>query len=307
MGASDWAILIALSVLWGGSFFFNELTLVDFSPLSAVWLRVTIAALCLWLIVGVQMTRQGLRLPRTPAFWFSIALMGLLNNAIPFSLIVWGQQSIGSGLASILNATTPLFTVLVAGVFLSDERIAALKLFGVLVGFSGVVLMIGPQHLQSLGGTAIAQIAVLGAALCYAFATVFGRRFKAMGVPLLIVAAGQVSFASLWLLPLCVYTGSFVELHSAQFTAWASVFALGVFCTALAYLGYFKVLSSAGATNISLVTFLVPVSAILLGWAFLGESLNTEHYFGMLCIGIGLAAIDGRPIAHIKARIRRAP
>lgn len=302
MSPRDWSILIGLSILWGGSFFFNEITLVDFSPLTAVWLRVTIAAGCLWLLVFAR----GFTIPRSRTFWWSILLMGLINNAMPFSLIVWGQQEIGSGLASILNATTPLFTVLVAGALLNDERIAPLKIIGVLIGLGGVAAMIGPQYLSGLGESVAAQLAVLGAALCYAVSGVFGRRFREMQVSPVVTATLQVSMASFWLLPVCVLSGNFHELSSANSNAWFAVAALGTFCTALAYIGYFSLLSSSGATNLSLVTFLVPISAILLGWLFLDEQLKPIHYFGMACIFTGLAAIDGRPFARLKKMKERA-
>ncbi|KZY61739.1 ABC transporter permease [Oleiphilus sp. HI0071] len=298
MSAKDWSILIGLSILWGGSFFFNEITLTGFSPLTVVWLRVTIAAACLWFLVFAK----NITIPKTGTFWWSIILMGLINNAMPFSLIVWGQQEIGSGLASILNATTPLFTVLVAGALLSDERIAPLKILGVLIGLGGVAAMIGPQYLSGLGESVSAQLSILGAALCYAFAGVFGRRFREMQVSPVMTATLQVSMASLWLLPVCIFGGHVQELSTANSSAWLAVAALGTFCTALAYIGYFSLLSSSGATNLSLVTFLVPISAILLGWLFLGEQLKPIHYFGMACIFTGLAAIDGRPFKKLRQR-----
>lgn len=303
MQSREWLILVGLSLLWGGSFFFNEITLLDFSPITVVWLRVTIGALCLWSLVVIR----RFRLPKTSAFWKSIFLMGLVNNALPFTLIVWGQQEISSGLASILNATMPLFTVLVAGALLSDERIKPSKLVGVLIGFAGVTAMIGPQYLKGLGESVAAQIAILGAALCYALATVFGRRFREMQIQPIVIAAAQVTMASLWLLPACLLGNNFAELSSAGNKAWLAVIALGMFSTALAYVGYFHLLSSSGATNLSLVTFLVPISAILLGWLFLGEQLKLVHYLGMLCIFAGLAAIDGRPLKLLLKRWEKTP
>ncbi|KZY64888.1 MULTISPECIES: DMT family transporter [unclassified Oleiphilus] len=303
MRLKDWAILIGLSVLWGGSFLFNEFTLPDFSPTTTTWLRVTIAAACLWTLAFVR----KVPIPSSPRFWVAIALMGLLNNAIPFSLIVWGQQEIDSGLASILNATTPLFTILVAGIFLSDERISPTKLSGVVFGFVGVVIMIGTDQITqintSISPSTLAQFAILGAALCYAIATVFGRRFKAMNVNVIVIAAAQTSLASLWLIPVCISFDGFSELQVATHTAWLAVLALGVLSTALAYIGYFAVLSSAGATNLSLVTFMVPVSAIFLGWLIIGEQLSTSHYLGMLCIALGLGTIDGRPLKAIRTKM----
>lgn len=296
MGFKEWALLIGLSVIWGGSFFFNEIALLELKPLTLVWLRVTIAAAVLWCIVVAKKSV----LPRQPLFWCSILLMGLMNNALPFTLIVWGQQSISSGLASILNATMPLFTVVVAGIFLPDERFSALRVSGVLIGLGGVALMIGTEHLQHASGNVVAQIAILGAAFSYAISSAFGRRVKLTSNAPLLAAAGQVTAASLWLLPLVLLKQDLSVVQDLSAKSVISVLALGIVCTAFAYVAYFSLLTSSGATNLSLVTFLVPVSAILLGWAFLGESLKLIHYLGMACIGLGLAAIDGRPVRALK-------
>ena len=290
MGLSDWILLVTLSVLWGGSFFFVELAVGHLPPLTIVTLRVFLAALALWLVAFVL----GLRPPRSAGVWMAFLAMGIMNNVIPFSLIVWGQTQIASGLASILNATTPLFTVIVAGALLADERITSLKVGGVLVGFIGVVVMIGPTTLDGLGAQALAQIAVLAAALSYACAGVFGRRFKALGVPPLITAAGQVTASSLVLAPLALLIERPFALAAPGPEVWAAIIGLAVLSTAVAYVLYFRILASAGATNLLLVTFLIPVSAILLGSIVLGERLQPVHFVGMALIGAGLSAIDGR-------------
>lgn len=304
MGAKEWLMLVGLSLVWGGSFFFNELALVDYTPVTIVWLRVTIAAVCLWALLLFK----GVSLPRSRKFWFSIILMGLFNNALPFSLIVWGQQEISSGLASILNATMPLFTVLVAGLFLADERLALTKLLGVFIGLGGVVVIIGPSNIVTINietaDTELAKLAVLGAAICYACASVFGRRFQAMNIPPLLTAASQVTLTSVWLLPVFIMNGGPNEFATFNMVSMLSVLSLGVVCTAFAYVCYFKILATSGATNISLVTFLVPVSAIFLGWLILGEQLQVTHYLGMLCIAVGLAAIDGRILSRLRAQIQ---
>jgi drug/metabolite transporter (DMT)-like permease len=295
MGLTEWAILIGLSLLWGGSFFFIELAIVDVPTLTLVWLRVTIAALCLW---GVVLAR-GIEIPKSRTVWLPLLFMGLFNNALPFCLIVWGQHEIPSGLAAIFNATMPLFTVLVAGVFLADESFTTLKVIGVLLGFSGVIAMIGPTQLVQLEGPVLAQVAILGAAFCYAIASTYGRRFRRMSVPLIVTAAGQVTCASLLLAPIALYVDGVIDPTTVSLSSTMAVVSLGVFCTALAYVGYFRILASSGATNLSLVTFLVPVSAIFLGWMFLNESLQWIHYVGMGLIALGLAAIDGRPLYWI--------
>ena len=294
MGMREWLMLITLSLLWGGSFFFVGVAVAELPPLTIVTLRVGLAAITLWIIVLFM----GLSLPKSPNVWVAFLVMGLLNNVIPFSLIVWGQTHIASGLASVLNATTPLFGVIVVGLLLVDERATAMKLVGVAVGFLGVVMMIGIPSLDSVKqGTILAQIAILGAALSYAFASVFGRRFKAMGLKPIIIAAGQVTGSTALLAPVAFYVDGPLALlgpGSPSIMVWASILTLAVFSTALAYILYFKILASSGATNILLVTLLVPVSAIFLGLLFLNETLQWVNLAGMALIAIGLSAIDGR-------------
>jgi len=294
MGMREWLMLITLSLLWGGSFFFVGVAVAELPPLTIVTLRVGLAAITLWIIVLFM----GLSLPKSPNVWVAFLIMGLLNNVIPFSLIVWGQTHIASGLASVLNATTPLFGVIVVGLLLVDERATAMKLVGVAVGFLGVVMMIGIPSLDSVKqGTILAQIAILGAALSYAFASVFGRRFKAMGLKPIIIAAGQVTGSTALLAPVAFYVDGPLALlgpGSPSIIVWASILTLAVFSTALAYILYFKILASSGATNILLVTLLVPVSAIFLGLLFLNETLQWVNLAGMALIAIGLSAIDGR-------------
>lgn len=293
MRLRDLIILLILSLLWGGSFFFFEVLLEHWPPLTIVTLRVGIATCVLWLIV----VARSVPIPKTGRAWFALGVVGLLNNALPFFLIVWGQVHITAGLSSILNATTPFFTVLVAGAFLVDERITKGKFIGVIFGLLGTVIMIGPDVLVSgfRSGHVLGQLAVLGAALSYAFAGVWARRFKEMGITPIIIAAGQTGMALLILLPLCVIIdapmGSFAN---AGPTIWAAILGLAIFSTALAYILYFRLIASAGATNAALVTFLVPISAILLGVVFLGEGFTPVQAAGMGLIGLGLSIMDGR-------------
>ncbi len=290
MGVIEWVMLLTLSVLWGGSFFFVGVAVTALPTLSIVVLRVGLAALTLWAIILV-MRRP---IPMTSEVWIAFFGMGLLNNVVPFGLIVWGQQTIASGLASILNATTPLFTVIVAGLLLSDERMNALKLIGVTIGFVGVIIMIGVDALSGLTGNVWAQIAILGGALSYAFAGVYGRRFKRLGVDPLLTAAGQVTASTIVLAPVAILIDRPWNLPMPTVSIWSAIVGLAVLSTALAYILYFQILRRAGATNLLLVTFLIPVSAILLGSLVLGERLGWVHAAGMALIGLGLAAIDGR-------------
>lgn len=303
MSAAEYTALIVLSMLWGGSFFFTSVALTALPPLTLVVLRVGLAALVLIMVLPFA----GLRLPRQLGPWVAFAGMGLLNNVLPFCLIVWGQTHIASGLAAILNATTPLFAVIVAHLLTVDERMTVSRLVGVILGFAGVVAMVGPDVLTGLGADVLAQLAVLAAAFSYALAGVFGRRFKLMGVSPIATAAGQVTASALMLLPVALVVDRPWTLAMPNLPVWGAVLAIATVSTALAYVLYFRLLASAGATNLLLVTFLIPISAILLGASMLGEVLEARHYLGMMLIGCGLVAIDGRFWALVQKRKRSLP
>ena len=297
MSAKDWTMLLLLSCLWGGSFFFIGVAVTELPPLTIVTLRVGLAAIILWIFFLVS----GQEIPKSLKLWRTFFVLGLLGNAIPFSLIVWGQTHITSGLASIINATTPLFTILIAGTLFSDERITGGKLIGVALGILGVaVLIIGPSRMIEITSDTTAQLAVVGAAISYGFATVYGRRFKAMGISPLTTVIGQVTTATVILLPLALIVERPDQLSNPSIQVWLAVFSLAAFSTVLAYILFFRILSSAGATNVVLVTFLVPITASLLGWLVLDEQLYIEHFIGMAFIGLGLASIDGRPWRYAK-------
>ncbi|WP_421580030.1 DMT family transporter [Shinella sp. M31] len=302
MTTIEWGLLIALSALWGGSFLFNGILVRELPPLTIVAGRVTLAAVVLWAIVRLS----GHAVPRSREVWLAFLGMGVLNNVIPFSLIVWGQTHIASGLASILNATTPLFAVIVAHGMTEDEKMTGGRLVGVLVGFAGVALMIGPSVLSDLGTNVLAQLAVLGAAVSYAFAGIWGRRFRRMGLPPLLPAAGQVTASALIMLPVALVVDRPWTLAVPSQEAWLALFGLAVLATALAYVIFFRILATAGATNLMLVTFLIPVSAILLGALVLGEVLAPKHFAGMALIAVGLAAIDGRVLKMFADKRRSA-
>ena len=296
MDAFDWVMLITLATVWGGSFLFNAILVAELPVITIVAIRVTVAALALWGFVRVT----GRKIPTSPQVWGALLILGVLNNAIPFSLIVQGQTQITSGLASILNATTPLFTILVAGFFRTDERFSVLRVMGVVVGFSGVILMVGPEALSGLGDDFWAQLCALGAALSYGFASVFGRRFRELRVDPVMVATGQVTMSSLVLWPIALWIDGPQDIMGLSFNAAASMFGLAVLCTSFAYILYFRILERAGATNISLVTFLVPISAIILGVLVLGERIFIKEIMGMTLIGMGLAIIDGRLFQRLR-------
>lgn len=288
MGATEWILLIALATVWGGSFFFAAVALEALPPFTIVFARVAIAAVALNILVRAL----GLRLPMTRADALRFLAMGALNNAIPFSLIVWGQTQIASGLAAILNATTPLFTVLLAHCLTRDERLTPARGAGVALGFVGAIAIVGPSALTGLGNGAWAEIAVLAAALSYAAAGIYGRRFRTLSP--VVTATGQVTASSLMILPMMLLVDTPWTLPMPDLTTIGALLGIGLLSTAAAYIMFFRILAAAGAVNLLLVTFLIPVSALTLGIAFLGEVLTLRDVAGMALIGLGLAAIDGR-------------
>lgn len=290
MSALEWTMLLALSVLWGGSFFFNGVAVRELPPFTIVACRVMLAAVTLLLV----MRAMGVKMPTDRTTWTAFFAMGLLNNVIPFSLIVWGQAHVASGVASILNATTPLFTVLVAHGLTQDEKLTGPRVFGIGIGFAGVAMLIGMDALQSLGVNVLAQLAVLAAAVSYAFAGVFGRRFRSLGITPIATATGQVTASSMLLFPLALLVEQPWTLPLPSTATLSALVGIAVLSTALAYILYFRILATAGATNLLLVTFLIPVSAIVLGVWALDETILPKHLSGMALIGVGLAAIDGR-------------
>lgn len=296
MSPREWGLLVLLSVLWGASFFFNAVAISELPTLTVVVCRIGLAALCLLAVMRLL----GQTLPSSRRVWAAFFGMGFLNNVVPFCLIVWGQFHIASGVASILNATTPLFTVLVAHALTSDEKMTGARLLGVIAGLIGVAVMIGGGAVQSLGVNILAQLAILGAALSYAFAGVFGRRFQALGVTPMAAAAGQVTASSIMLFPVMLLIDQPWTLPIPSLPVIGALVGVAILSTAVGYLLYFRILASAGATNLLLVTFLIPISAIMLGILLLNEVLLPRHIAGMALIGLGLAAIDGRPAAALK-------
>ncbi len=290
MGLVEWSMLLLLSILWGGSYFFVEIALLEWSPLLIVAVRIVIAAPIIW---GVVLAAR-LPVPQSRQAWTAFFWMGLLNNIFPFLLIVWGQKEIESGLAAILTAAAPIFTVIVAGVWLKDEPVTRSKLLGAVLGLIGVVVLIGPSALAGLDANLFAQMAVLGAALSYAFAGVYARRFPRMNIDPIVAAAGQLLMSAFVMIPLALMFEAPGQLLVTSAKVWITVGVMAVFSTALAYILYFRLLASAGATNAILVTLLIPVTAILLGAFILDERLHWSHFLGMAVIGLGLAVIDGR-------------
>jgi drug/metabolite transporter (DMT)-like permease len=299
MTATEWGLLLLLSLLWGGSFFFVGVAVKALPPLTIVAARVSIAAALLWLaapLAGVSVARLGGQAR-------ALFALALINNVAPFSLLVWSQTHLASGLVSILNATTPVFTVVVAHLFTIEEKLDPRRLVGALVGLVGVAAMIGPELLGGFADHLVAELAALLAALSYAAAIVFARRFRRLGLTPIEVAIGQVTASSLALLPVALLVDAPWRLPAPGGAAIAAVVAIGALSTALAYVVYFRILAGAGAVNAVLVTLLAPATAILLGAVVLGESLTASDFVGFGLIAFGLAVIDGRLPQAARARL----
>jgi drug/metabolite transporter (DMT)-like permease len=289
MTVRQWSLLSLLAILWGISFFFSKVALAELPPWTLVLGRFGIAAMALLLAARLG----GHRLPASPRVWAGFFVLGALNGFIPFGLIAWGQVQLTSGLASILNATTPLFTALVAATAWGDERLTPSRLAGVLVGFAGVCVLLGPGALGHLGAHTLAELAILGAAVSYAFAGTYGRRFRAL--PPVVPVAGMMTTAALMALPIALVMDRPWTLSVGART-WGALLGLALLSTALGFVLYFRLLATAGATNVMLVTLLMPVIAVLLGAAVLGEAVTGLALAGMALILAGLLVIDGRVV-----------
>lgn len=287
---SEWGLLCLLSLLWGGSFFFAKVALAEVPPLTIVLARVAIAAGALSLYLRLR----GATIPTTAAAWWAFCGMGFLNNLLPFTLIFWGQTVIDSGLASIINATTPLFSILVAHFLGADERLSLNKLTGIALGIAGVAVLLSAQMSSGADGALWGVLACLGAALSYGFANTFGRRFKRMGMAPAVGAFGQITATTCMALPLVLFVDRPWQHGMPSPTTWGALVGLALLSTALAYIIFFRLIATAGATNTSLVTLLIPVSAVLLGAVFLEERLSALQLGGMALIGLGLVVLDGR-------------
>ena len=287
MGFKEWGLIGFLALIWGASFFFVKIAVATMTPLTVVACRVGLAAL---LLMAFALS-TGRQLPRNIRTWGALFVLGALNNVIPFSLITWGQTHIDSGLAAILNATTPVFSVILAHFLTRDEPLTKNRLAGVLLGWTGVAVLMGIDSLHGIGMKTAGQAAVLGAAFLYSLAAIFGRRFR--DIDPVVVATGMLTGSATIMIPLAFIIERPLNLHPTAVT-FAALFSLAAISTSLAYIIYFYVLAKAGATNILLVTFLIPVSAIFLGMAVLDETPGWNAFAGMGLIFAGLICIDGR-------------
>ena len=281
-------MLLLLAAVWGGSFFFGEVALREVPPLTLTLHRVIWAVPILVLIVLFK----GISVPRSPRIWGAYLVMGALNNAIPFSLLFWGQTQIESGLVSILNGTTAMFAAVVAGLLLPDEALTAKKVIGAGLGIAGVAFIMGPSVLTNFNLSNLAQLAILGATLSYAFAGVWGKTALAGQLPLMN-ALGMLIGSTVLMIPIVLVFDGRPNL-ALSLGVWGALIGMAVLSTALAYFLYFAILVRAGAANLLLVTLLIPPVAIGLGAVFLDERIGIEAWIGFVIIGLGFAVTDGR-------------
>jgi drug/metabolite transporter (DMT)-like permease len=293
MRMQDWLLLILLSVLWGATFFFVAIANPYVPPLTLVLCRVGIAALVLVPIAWAL----HYRLPRTPAEWWPFLVQAVINSVIPFSLIIYGQHYIASGLAGVLNATTPLFTLILARLFAGDA-LTLNKTAGVLLGIAGVAVLMGPDVFTANAASLLGMLCVLGAALSYGVSALWMRRLR--HIPPLVSSAAQLICATLMLLPMAAVADRFWHLPLPPAPGLLAVLGLAVISTALAYIVFFRISASAGPSNVMLVTLLIPVTATALGVLVLGEALTAYQVAGALIIASGLIVIDGRLLARLK-------
>ncbi len=293
MPTQDWLLLVVLSITWGISFFFIKIALHSLQPLTIVFGRVLTAALALNLILRLR----GEKLPRGWKQWRPFLVISLLNNVLPFTLIVWSETQISSGLTSILNASAPLWGVVIAH-FYNHEKLTNSKTIGILLGFGGVIVMIGFESLAGIGMNTLAQVAMLGATFCYAFAGAYTQRIKQHSPT--VIAASQVTISSVIMFVLMVLIERPWLSPMPSLASLGAVLELGLIGTAAAFLLYFRILRRAGASNVLLVTFLIPVTALFVGIFFLNEQLQGIHIVGMGLIASGLLALDGRVLSLFK-------
>lgn len=287
MGVTEWLLLLLLSVLWGSSFLFMKVAVQDLPVFTVVLGRIGIAAIFL---TGLLYLR-GHRLPTDAREWGQLLLLGILRAALPITLFVWAGTQIDSGVSGILNSTTPLFTAIVAHFFTQDERLTGYRVAGILLGMVGVIFLIGPSALQGLGQNVLGQLAVLGATCAYGFAGVYGRRFG--DTPVLVTTAGFLLASTILILPIALILDQPWQLDYGLIPV-ASVLALAIFNTAIAFMVWLTLNLRAGANNTSQVTFLIPFMALMLGWAVLDEQINWNALIGLLFILLGLAVAQKR-------------
>ena len=286
MNTKEWLLLLLLSFIWGGSYFFTSIALKEVLPFTLVAFRVSFGALFLFIIFWFS----KLRFPSDLKVLGMFFVMGLFNNAIPFSLIVWGQISVSSSLASIIVASAPIFTIFVAHFFTQDEKLNPIRLFGTFLGLGGVIVVIGWQNINL--EKILPQLIIVLACVFYSFASVFGKQFHKKGIPPMVVAMGQLFASSLILLMVALFIEGPIKPLSPHI--WLAILGFSLLCTTIAYIIFFYLLKTIGSNNLILVTIIAPISAIFLGVVFLGDEIKIRYIVGLFIIVLALSVIDGR-------------
>lgn len=296
LDGNGWLLIAILAILWGGAFFLIEVGLRSFPPITLVFIRVGFAVPAMWIAMRIL----GEQLPKGREIWLWLTVVGAFNCALPFTLFFWGQQHLDSSYAAILNATTPLWGVVTAHFMTTDEKATPTRIIGVLVGLAGIVVMIGPDAMKGMSDNLLAQLACLVSTVFYSLAAIFGRRLSQSSLTPMAVATGQTMTAALLMIPIMLVVDQPWTLPMPRLDATLAGLALALVSTALAYFLYFRLIDRSGASNAQLVAFLMPILAVILGIAFLGESLSGGQIAGAALIAVGLAVLDGRLVARFQ-------
>ena len=290
MKSKDWFFIILLGTLWGSSFFFIEFLLEMLSPFLIVYLRVALAAILLLFILFIKQVKVSLNV----SLIFNLFIMAMLNNVLPFLLIAYGQQSVTGGLASILNANTSLLTILIAPFLIPSEKLSFNRVSGAIIGIFGVIIAVGYENIFQIYENNLGKYLILLATLSYALASVWAK-LRLDGVPALISATGMLTGSAIILTPFAFFY-NFDELANLSLSAFSMSALFAILCSVLAYIIYFKILESAGASNLLVCTVIIPPSAILLNLLFLNQAVSQSEMIGLLIIVAGLIVLDGRYI-----------
>ena len=290
MKSKDWLMIVCLGSLWGSSFFFIELLLEILSPFLIVYLRVALAAILLLFILLIKQVKVALNV----SLIFNLFIMAMLNNVLPFLLIAYGQQSVTGGLASILNANTSLLTILIAPFLIPSEKLSFNRVSGAIIGIFGVIIAVGYENIFQIYENNLGKYLILLATLSYALASVWAK-LRLDGVPALISATGMLTGSAIILTPFAFFY-NFDELANLSLSAFSMSALFAILCSVLAYIIYFKILESAGASNLLVCTVIIPPAAILLNLLFLNQAVSQSEMIGLLIIVAGLIVLDGRYI-----------
>ena len=300
MDLTSWLLLFTVGFLWSTSFLFIEIALEELDVLAIVFTRVAIAASALWAFAFAT----GHIIPSSLKLWSAFAGLALVSNVVPFSLVTWGQIQILSGEAAILSATTPLFTVILGHFFTRDDRITWNRVAGLMIGITGIAILIGFEVTDAGKGAGAGYLAVLVAAFIYGVGVHLARRLSA-GVSGVVAATCTATASALWLLPAVIFTDvpipSPAELRASTVLA---ILGLGLPCAALSYILFFALVRRAGATNTMLMTLVFPGVTMILGLVFLNERFGFNDLAGLVLILAALLFIDGRLLRFSRRRLR---